>query len=220
MTVFELVMTEALFEVEPLVSVQQMKMKRLDLTRDHQVDDPVLFLTGLSSWPRSYLKPFLWYSGGRLETVAYRNGSGCLMLYDKESQSAGLAPGILRFEAQCRGPWLKKYGDIERVGDVTSERLRRVARQRKDLFGLERRVMSLQTAEAKIRSLDADPRFEASLIVHLRARQQGKEPPLSQPTIRDNDRFLADLGIAVSKSITDRSVRRLDWMSGKEIRLA
>ncbi len=49
-------------------------------------------------------------------------------LYDKWAETGGaVPPGTLRFEAECRKPWLKAYGKIKQLGDVTPERVERLA---------------------------------------------------------------------------------------------
>ena len=111
-------------------------MTRLDVARDFvDVDSPTVTLEALVGMPRKWARTGVLHfdpKGLGTQTLSISSGTaGMTRLYDKWAETSGaVPPGTMRFEAECRKPWLKAYGKIKLLGDVTPERVERLARNR------------------------------------------------------------------------------------------
>ena len=128
----------------------------------------------------------------------------------------------MRFEVQARQNWCRRYGGINTVADLTVPNLSRLMRNRLRWFGLEREVMTPETACGKIiRNRDLDKREQDGLIRYVLELQAGLDPTASPKSISKYRNRLGELNISPSlDSASDRSVAHLDFRAGAEVRVA
>lgn len=120
------------------------KVTRLDLARDfREVPDPSLFVRSLAGLPRPYARRSFTYRDpgrNRAETLAVGSNSGMVRLYDQHAAyaSKGAPEGSLRWEVECRPPWL--HG--ARLGDLDAGFLTALAEHRWEWSACGTRVAS------------------------------------------------------------------------------
>lgn len=96
-------------------------VRRIDVTRDFIVADPVPYLLGLQHLPRSRATVNRLHSdpqtGAPTGLEVGSVSGGRVSLYDKQAQNQRVPEPTIRWEAQSRG-WAKRYGDIATVADL------------------------------------------------------------------------------------------------------
>lgn len=125
--------------VAPEVCLPEAGLARLDLARDfHGVTQAVTLIEGLAHAPSSRVRgPVLYFGRGGAQTLTLRNKRGAAVLYNKHLERPDRVPeGVLRFEAQSRHNWIRRYGGMEVLGDLTEERGSGLLRNRWDWSGM------------------------------------------------------------------------------------
>lgn len=206
--------------VEPLVDIDQMSVRRLDVARDFlHISEPAQYVLGLRSVPRPYARRISLHSGGYLKNLTLEAGSrsgGWAKIYDK---SANGMDGRLRFELEAKG-WCQSIGSIITVSDLTDHNIRRLVRNRMRWFGLESEIMNFDTFFDRIDAAELDCRIKIGLLRYGRSLQIGRVQGISQRTENKYKKMIRELGFAVlpdQQSRADFLVRRLDWRSGREV---
>jgi hypothetical protein len=202
--------------VQPAPTVPELRVNRLDVTRDFRVLSPGMWIRGLQG-----LRPHARYSvysdpyRGDAQTLAIGNKTGGRAnLYDKSqglrARGYELPESFLRYEVQARG-WLKA-ADIRLLGDVTEEAATELARSWWERYDLGATV-SGPTSARRISDSDLSPHDKVVLRGLHSTMQDGDEPGLSRPTVRRYSRLAAELGITLGAP--DGIVSgRLDWATG------
>ena len=122
---------KALDVLDPAVmDVDEMRVSRLDVARDFQTEHSEFYVRGLAPVHRPWARRNLvHYDPNRkgAQTLMVGSGAGVVRLYDKAAETAGkerqAPPGTLRWEAECKADWVRKYGDVSVVADVNEERV-------------------------------------------------------------------------------------------------
>jgi hypothetical protein len=144
--------------------------------------------------------------------------AGMTRLYDKWAETGGaVPPGSVRFEAECRKPWLKAYAKIKLLGDVTPERVERLARNRWEWSQMG--VVTVGSADdlvTAVRRLQLKGMDALALIGWITAQSAGGSiRPASRTTEAKLRRLAREAGVGLSR--VPVLSRRLDFASGREI---
>ncbi len=121
---------------------EEFRVNRLDVVRDFVLEEGAVgtVLGGLSRVPvmgRKIKAAYADASRGHAETVMVRTKTaGAGRLYDKAKESPGVAPGVVRFEAEERKRSLRAVG-ISTVTDLEDYRIERLARSRFEWCGFD-----------------------------------------------------------------------------------
>ncbi len=213
--------------VRPLRPSDYYSVRRLDVARNFSgVVSPIDYLTGLFGVYRPHTKSASLIKGRDGIIGTLRAGSpsgGWVSLYDKHLESPHLAPeGTMRVEVQARQSWCRRYGGIYTVSDLTVENLSRLIRKRVRWFGLEREVMTFETAcEKVLRSHQLDRRVQDNLIRYILEAQMGLDFTATLKSIAKYRGILGDLNISIQLDTDVRqSVGHLDLRTGTEVRVA
>ena len=213
--------------MDPSVDVDDWRVKRLDVARDFEgVEDPGRSIRGLGPIHRPYSRQNHVYFDPRAnqaETLMVGNGTGKTRLYNKHVESHGAAAeGTVRWETQAKRDWLRSVGGIERVRDLTKERIGEFAENRWEwsAMGVEvassvgRLVRVVQSSE------DLSERETAFFLGWLMCEAAGQPMrTLSPATVAKYRRMQRTLGIAAPSDFEGQVevVTRLDWNSGREV---
>ena len=213
--------------VRPTGPSDYFRVHRVDVARNFRgITSPIDYLTGLHGVYRPHAQSTSLISdrSGRLGTL--RSGSqsgGWVQLYDKHLQSPHLAQeGTMRAEVQARESWCQRYGGIYTVSDLTIPNLSRLMRNRIRWFGLEREVVTFETACEKIlRNRQLDRRVQDNLVRYILERQMGLDLTATPKSIAKYRSILGDMNISVQlERDLAGSVGHLDLRSGTEVRAA
>lgn len=209
--------------VIPAISVDEVRVTRLDVARDFRdVENPTLTLSALIAMPRKWARTGVVHfdpKGLGTETLSIASGTaGMTRLYDKWIHTSGaVPPGTVRFEAECRKPWLKAYGKIKLLGDVTQERVEILALNRWEWSQMG--IVTVGDPEdlvAAVRRLGLKGMDALALVGWLVAQSTGGGiRPASRTTEAKLRRLARDAGVALASDVT--LSRRLDFPSGREI---
>jgi hypothetical protein len=209
-----------------LRDVDDMEVRRIDVARNfYGISDPGHYIIGLESFPRPRAQRNYVDRGSRGEPEALKAGSktgGWAQLYDKHRKSPGRAlPGTMRFEVQARRYWAEHYGGIVTVGDVTNRATRQLLHERAGWFGLESKVVNLETATEIIVCSDYSPTTQRNLLKFIIDQAHGRPPAVCEKTASTYRNLLRELQISPMLSHQGhRSEMRLDLESGSEVRVA
>jgi hypothetical protein len=214
--------------VTPYLGIEEFQVRRIDVSRNFfGISHPARYFHGLRAVP----KPRATFNrllsnpvSSKPETLeAGSKSGGKVMLYDKYAKAPDRAlPATLRFEIRAHQSWLKHYGNISTLADVTKRSIHRLALNRAQWFGLEAEVMTFETACDRILDdSELSTRVQNGLMRYVLARLRGNGPQLSSKTAQEYRRTLKRLGIAPYRtSDIDFAVSRLDFKTGTEIRVA
>jgi hypothetical protein len=225
--------------VRPACALGEARVKRLDVTRDfHGVSDVGSLLAGLRAVPRPWVKKTTLHSSrGRNapETLDVEGGkAGQVRLYDKFTETDGAVPeGTLRWECEARAGWLKRYGDIVRVDDITVERVATLAENRWGWSGMGHEVMGNVEAVARVWAIEEVPLGPGGSLVPFTEAQRnsflgwllaascGRDGTSSKATRAKYRRLARELGIVISPEMFDAEnggfTAQLDFDSGREL---
>ena len=136
--------------VRPFGPSDYFTVRRIDIARNLRgIARPADYLLGLRSVyrPHATLTGLLGGAGPACGTLQAGSASGGkVKLYDKHLKDPHLAPpGTMRVEVEAHRGWCKKFG-IHTVADLSPVTVGRLVRNRLDWFGLERQVMTFETA--------------------------------------------------------------------------
>jgi len=211
------------------VPVDEMRVKRLDVARDFDgVTEPAPMLRSLASVHRPWSRLNLMHAdakrNGAQTLMVGARSSGVVRLYDQHA-AYGRPPGSLRFEAECRSPWLQTYGDIKTIADVTPINVARLGLNRwewsamgvevpKDFGALFHRVRAEGWSAAQSHG------FIGWLV--LGHHGMGRDADMSSATLAKYRRMQRHIGLSAPADVdalmsTVQVVSRLDFESGREV---
>jgi hypothetical protein len=195
----------------------QIRLNRLDIACNfHEVSNPARFLRGLEPIKRPYGTTTL--SHGTLQSGS--KSSGWFKLYDKHLRNPELAPrGTMRAELQAKRPLLRRHG-LNSLADVTPRRVRKLFLERAKWFGLEREVMTTNSAARIIaKAPDLSPTKKINLINYVFDTLSGEDTGVTARTAAKYNAWLAKHQLSpYLERVTDKSVRHLDIRSHREIK--
>lgn len=196
------------------------RLKRLDVCRDFETTDPAAIVRGLGPvhrpWSRRNLVHFDPARGGA-QTLMVGSASGVVRLYDKHAETDGKAPeGTLRWEVEARGDWVKKYGHMMNLGDVTEENVKALAEDRWSWSAMDRELSATEQIVEKVMRLDVSPTVKERLVGRLVMEQAGCSYPMAKATATKYRRMVRELGIALDPDAAGAATR-LDWETGKQL---
>lgn len=226
--VIEEVMGVVSQHVRPLGPSVSFSVRRIDVARNFSgVVSPTNYLTGLFGVYRPHAKSTSLIKGrdGQIGTLRSGSGSGgWVSLYDKHLEAPHVAPpGTMRFEIQARRSWCQRFGGIYTVSDLTPFNLDKLTRNRIRWFGLERDVMTSNTACEKILlNRDLEKREQDGLIRYVLETRLGIKPTASVSSVRKYRALIGNLNIAPSVDLTTETdlIAHLDFKSGTEVQVA
>lgn len=202
--------------------VGEMRVKRIDVARDFTgVDRPDFYVRGLGPvkrpWARRngvYFDP----SRNGAQTLHVGSGAGSVRLYDKDAESGGNAPGVLRWEVEARASWAQNYGGMKVLGDVSTETVGRLAANRWEWSAMGVEVTATERVLEAVQRSGLTPAKQRSFLGHLLLQAHGMASPLSNDTASEFNRLQRGLGVVLTPD-TDGAgfVGRLDWESGREV---
>ncbi len=200
------------------------KIKRIDVARDFRwVLSPSALIRGLAPIPRNWARRNLVHadpSKHGAQTLMVGSGAGVVRLYDKFAEAGGgVEPGTVRWEAEVRAAWARKYGDLVTVSNLMALGIDGLARNRWEWSAMGVEVTSILGAvDAVLRSGMTER--EATMFLGWLVREG--TPWAWSPSFTTSAKFRRyqrELGISVGpetlKSVACSS--RLDWETGREI---
>jgi hypothetical protein len=212
--------------VRPFGSSDYFTVRRIDIAHNLRgIDRPADYLLGLRGVyrPHATLTGLLGGAGPACGTLQAGSASGGkVKLYDKHLKDPDLAPpGTMRAEVQADLGWCKQFG-ILRVADINPLSVGRLVTNRLDWFGLEREVMTFETACEKVIELpDMTASTKLGLLHYVLSVQKGFDPTVSISTARKYNGLLKKYQISpFLGGDVDRSVSRLDLRTLTEVRVA
>jgi hypothetical protein len=209
--------------VRPSCSLGDVVLTRLDVARDFEgVENPAPLLhalvAGSRKWARSkcaYFDPH----GADAQTLSIGSGgAGMVRLYDKYVETGGAVPrGTVRFEAECRKPWLKNYGGITTLSDVGDERVEELARNRWEWSEMGRAVVgSYDEVVAAVEGLGLSGKEAVALLGWIVAQWAGGAiQPSSRTTVSKYRKLTRQAGVCLA--VGEVTSRRLDFDLGTEV---
>jgi hypothetical protein len=222
--------SETLRSIQPLMTpacaIGDLHLTRLDVARDFEgVENPAATLLGLLPMPRKWAKTTTLDVNPRssqCETLSVRSGSaGMVRLYDKWVETDGaVAPGTVRFEAECRKGWLRNYGAMRVLDDVEACRVEELAWNRWEWSQMGVVIVEqpddLVAAVARLglRGMDA-LKFIGWTVAQGAG---GGIKPASRTTEAELRRLARAAGIGLSPGFPgSAAARRLDFATGREV---
>lgn len=201
------------------------KVVRLDLVRDFQLVEPSLLATlldGLASVPqgrRAKVQRFADGKSGRAETLRVGPGAWAATLYDKHSESGGLAAkGHLRAEFRLRARQLRSSrvtaagGEIYSLDDLNHERGEVVRKMWWDLVGFGSWVGARNDIWGALATTGLSDRGKLFFVGWYTARRDGQDLQVSDKTERRFRQILKQLQLGSGEG---RRVR-LNYETGCE----
>jgi hypothetical protein len=145
------------------------------------------------------------------------SGSGVVRLYDKHAETGGkAAEGTLRWEVEARSQWVKKYGHMLNLGDITEDKVRELAEDRWSWSAMDRELSATEQIVEKVMRLDVSPTVKERLVGRLVMEQMGSAYPMSKNTATKYRAMVRDLGIALDPEAAGPATR-LDWETGRQV---
>jgi len=224
--VIEEVMGVVSQHVRPYGPSDYFSVRRIDIARNLRgITRPADYLLGLRAVyrPHATLTGLLGGAGPACGTLQSGSASGGkVKLYDKHLKDPHLAPpGTMRAEVEAHSGWCKKFG-IHTVADLSPVIIGRLVKNRLDWFGLEREVMTFETACEKVIEMPGmSAPTKIGLLQYVLSVRRGVDPKVTASTIRKYNGLLKEHQIAPYLSgDVHRSVSRLDLRTGTEVRVA
>lgn len=210
--------------VAPACGPEDARVKRLDVARDfHGVERPDFYLRGLAPvkrpWARKNLVHFDPARKGA-QTLMVGSGAGVVRLYDKHAETSGqVPPGTLRWEAECRSDWSKRYGDMRSLGDINCESVDRLALNRWEWSAMGVEVTATERVVEKVQRSGLSPAKQRAFLGFLLMRSVGAESPMSNDTATEFNRLVRTLGVTLDagEPAGPAFVGRLDFEAGTEV---
>lgn len=201
------------------------RVKRCDVARDFEkVADVSARLGALAPVPRPWARRNLLHNDpGRrgAQTLMVGSGAGHVRAYDKHAETDGQAPeGTLRWEVEGRRGWLTNYGDIDRVADLTPEKLYGFAINRWEWSAMGSEVTTGNKVVELVAELDLTPARRRAFLGYLMEQAYGLPSSLAKQTASDYRRMQRELGLVLgpeSFGVGGDVVVRLDFETGREV---
>jgi hypothetical protein len=213
----------------PACAIGDVHLTRLDVARDFEdVENPAATFLSLLPMPRKWAKTTTLDvnpRSSRCETLAVRSGKeGMVRLYDKWVETNGaVAPGTVRFEAECRKGWLWNYGAMRVLDDVEACRVEELAWNRWEWSQMGVVIVEqpddLVAAVARLGLVGMEALKLIGWIVAQGAG--GGIKPASRTTEAELRRLARAAGIGLSPGFPgSAAARRLDFVTGREVVIA
>jgi hypothetical protein len=178
-----------------------LKVRRLDVARDFSdVARPSYLIRGLGPVHRPWARRNLvHYDPGRsgAQTLMVGSGAGVVRLYDKDQETGGAAPGVVRWEAECRRSWVQNYGNIETLNDVTGESVDALGTDRWEWSAMDTEVSAMEAVVEKVMRSDLSFAEQRGLIGYLTMIAAGGDVRAATSTHSKYRRTAKHLGITV-----------------------
>lgn len=206
-------------------SVDEMRVKRLDVARDFEgVSDPALYVRGLASAHRPWARRSFVYSDPQrnlAETLFVGSGAGGCRLYDKHRESPETVPeGRVRWEAECRGAWLERYAGVRTVADVSDRAVVGLGWDRWRWSSMGAEVAAGEALIARVQASALTPAQQRAFLGWLLEEAFGAPGAAHRNTAGRYRRWARELGVAVSPALFRSEVAitgRLDYGDGSEV---
>ncbi len=204
-------------------SVDEMRVKRLDVARDFQTEHAEFYVRGLAPVHRPWAKRNLvHFDPGKkgAQTLMVGSGAGVVRLYDKAAETEGQAPpGTLRWEAECRDEWVQKYGDIVNVADVTEERVTQLASNRWEWSAMGTDVGAMDRVVERAKRSGLSQRELLSFLGYVTLLANGSGQVAHRNTAAKYRKLSKELGVTIGEleQAAAQFLGRLDWESGTEV---
>ena len=214
----------ALSLVTPAVpSVDEMKVRRLDVARDFETDHAEFYVRGLAPVHRPYARRNLVHfdpARKGAQTLMVGSGAGVVRLYDKFAENDGAAPeGVLRWEAECRKDWILNYGGIRYVSDINDETVTALAVNRWEWSAMGTEVGAMQRVVEQAQRAGLSSRELCSYLGYVTLLANGSGRCVSRNTAKKYRDLSRTLGVSIEELIPEAAsfMGRLDWETGKEV---
>lgn len=212
------VMTDLL---APASTMEHALVKRLDVARDFNVTNAAPILGALLHVPRRWARTAVsWIDPrtGRVQSIRVGGRSALVRLYDKQAESPSLVPTpLLRWEAQADHQWLRTYGGIKRLADLTEPAVGQLAANRWAWSRMGDPVTGLHGLVAAASKLGLSQSRECSFMGFLMLTSLGARPLLSGRTSKEYERLARTLGALPAPPWDFTAAVRLDWLAGSEV---
>jgi hypothetical protein len=214
--------------VEPACSLQEARVKRLDLARDFVVESPAFYVRGLATVKRPYARQAgVWFSPqcGHAETLHVGCGAGMVRLYDRFAAyggSTGVPEGGLRWEVEARSDWMQRIAGINLVADLTEHRMYKLAEDRWEWSAMGVEVVATNVAVEKVLRAVSQGRLSPTeargFLGERLIRSCGRDMRMSKSTAAKYSRLERELEVTLAPEAQSANFfRRLDWESGTEV---
>ena len=200
------------------------RLKRLDVARDfHSVLAPSALIRGLAPIQRPWSRKNLVHADparSGAQTLMVGSNSGVARLYDKNAETKGaVEEGTVRFEIEGRSDWVRNYGKMATVSDISEARVLDFARDRWEWSKMGVEVSSLNGVVEIVARSGLSKREQQYFIGWLvtQATPFGYEP--AKATLAKFRKLQKELNIAVGPEMLSSIgfSSRLDWESGEVV---
>lgn len=212
--------------LEPAVpDAGAMKVRRLDVARDFEgITRPEFIVRGLGPvhrpWARRNLVHFDPARQGA-QTLMVGSGAGVVRLYDKNAETGGEAPGVLRWEVEARRDWCQNYGSIETLDDVDASTVEQLGRDRWEWSAMGTEVTALESVVEKVMRSGLSFAEQRGVIGYLTMVAAGADVRAASATHAKYRKVAKRIGVTVdpgSLSDDESGFRaRLDLDAGREV---
>lgn len=187
--------------VPAVPDVGAMRVRRLDVARDFvDVARPDFLVRGLGPVHRPWARRNLvHYDPARsgAQTLMVGSGAGVVRLYDKDMETGGKAPGVLRWEAECRRDWCEKYGGVTTLDEVSDESVARLGLNRWEWSQMGTEVEAMEAVVEKVMRSDLSFAEQRGLIGYLTMIATGADVRAATHTHSKYRRVARELGVTV-----------------------
>lgn len=214
----------------PLVSFEQVRVRRIDLHRIFWTSSPIGFLlNSLVYVPVTHARKQLIMggSGAGPSTLLTKGGraSGLVRTYQQHEVHSWLDPDSLRWEVEARVDWCKR-GNLRFFGDLNEERLARLALERWRWSGVGTRILTrhgLAQVAAEVRDKNGRPvscQRQQSYIGYLVQKAAGLLPEVSPARLAEYRRWMRRHGVlradGYQPDVREPLATWLDLATGRE----
>lgn len=210
----------------PSCPAGEAKVRRLDVARDFEgVARSGSRIRALGPLHRPWARRNLVHADparNGAQTLMVGSGAGVVRLYDKQAETKGRAPaGTLRWEAECRTAWLKQYGNVRHLEEVTATSVEELAKDRWEWSAMGCETGAMGRVYELVRSSGLSDREQATFLGWLWRQAAGDPWDVAFATAAKWRRWQRELGIVIEPGALDDQagglVSRLDWDSGREL---
>lgn len=216
-------MRQGLFE-PAIHAAGEAHLKRLDVARDfHDVDRPGFVISGLGPVQRPWARRnFVHYDPQRqgAQTLCVGSGAGSVRLYDKNAETEGATPGVVRWECEARSSWCENYGGMKLLADVDADTVQELGQNRWEWSAMGHEVTAMETIVEKVMRSGLSFAEQRGLIGYLSMVACGADVRAAKATHAKYRAMSRTLGVALDAEALRSGggfSARLDLDSGKQV---
>lgn len=197
-------------------------LTRVDVARDFAVgDDLSPVIRSLANAPRPYARSNSFYTNpetNSAETFTAGNKSGLIRCYDKHAENENAPEGTLRVEIQARKSWLRRFGDIRSLDQLTDERVGKLATNRWEWSCVGVPIVARKALHDKVSALPLSAAVRSQLFAFVVLQSQGIDLGLSPNSTRHYRALQKKFGLIASVDQNSSDTISLQLTTGEVVR--